>query len=1019
MTRAIRFLFVAASFLLGGSPALTRADDGAAAPSLVFKENGETRALILESMDAHVVIRGLLAETTMTLVFRNPHDRVLEGELLFPVPEGATVSGYGLDVDGTLVEGVVVEKQKARVAFEKEMRRRVDPGLVEWTRGNTFRTRVYPVPPSGTRTIMVRYVGDLLSDEGQGIYVLPLNMQRTVKKFHLKAEVVKGTVKPEVTSGLANFSFAAWEDRFVAEAEQGPFRLDQDLRIALPQLPPRLVSVEEDGDRGAVFIVHDTPAVTAPPAPPAAPRRIGLFWDASLSRAQADRARELALLPHLVDRWGSVVVDVVVFRDRPMPAQAFVVTDGDSEALEAFLRDQADDGGTALGSLSFPREVPGNLRRNGQADAYDLHLLISDGFGNLSRDLPEGAPVPLYTVASMGNADHLWLGHLARASGGEHLNLSRRTPAEAAAAVGAHRFAFLGAEYDDGAIADVFPRGWHPVNGRFQLAGRLLADEATLVLRFGYRGGPEHRVRLDLRRGEASETGLVPRFWAQQKVNDLAPFPERNKAALLALGRRYGLVTPGTSLLVLETLEQHLEHDVEPPASRAQMRQAWRARKAVIADKAQEAEKSKLEKVVALWQARVTWWEKDFTDWRRNLEDNKRHGAEERDRRAREAEQRRADQDKSEQSSADEERARAESMAAPSSVGARPMEEAAPPSENGGGESPDAAPQATITIKPWDPRTPYMATLKAAHARGRAYASYLDQRAGYGDSPAYYLDVANWFASIGETALGHRVLTSILDLGLDDPALQRVVAYRLMEQKDWDEAVRIFESVLALRPEEPQSHRDLALALARRGENPANRERDPARAGRDLTRAMDLLHRVVIGKWDRFAEIELIALEELNRLISLRDRLPEAMRAAIRVPDLDKRLRRLLDLDLRIVMSWDADLTDIDIWVFEPSGEKADYSNPLTAIGGSVSRDFTQGYGPEEYALHHLVPGRYRIQANYYGSSQQKLTGSVTVKAVVITNYGRANEKRQELTLRLPEETSVVDVGSVELEAAK
>ena len=62
----------------------------------------------------------------------------LEGELVFPLPEGTTVSGYGLDIDGVVVDGVVVTKEKARVAFEAETRRRVDPGTpplgCEWKR---------------------------------------------------------------------------------------------------------------------------------------------------------------------------------------------------------------------------------------------------------------------------------------------------------------------------------------------------------------------------------------------------------------------------------------------------------------------------------------------------------------------------------------------------------------------------------------------------------------------------------------------------------------------------------------------------------------------------------------------------------------------------------------------------------------------------------------------------------------------------------------------------------------------
>lgn len=48
-----------------------------------------------------------------------------------------------------MVDGVPVPRQKARVAFEEEVRKQVDPGLVEWSGGNMFKTRVYPIPMGG------------------------------------------------------------------------------------------------------------------------------------------------------------------------------------------------------------------------------------------------------------------------------------------------------------------------------------------------------------------------------------------------------------------------------------------------------------------------------------------------------------------------------------------------------------------------------------------------------------------------------------------------------------------------------------------------------------------------------------------------------------------------------------------------------------------------------------------------------------------------------------------------------
>lgn len=43
------------------------------------------------------------------MTFQNPTDKVMEGELVFPLPDGGIISGYGLDVDGVLVPGGMTE----------------------------------------------------------------------------------------------------------------------------------------------------------------------------------------------------------------------------------------------------------------------------------------------------------------------------------------------------------------------------------------------------------------------------------------------------------------------------------------------------------------------------------------------------------------------------------------------------------------------------------------------------------------------------------------------------------------------------------------------------------------------------------------------------------------------------------------------------------------------------------------------------------------------------------------------
>ena len=134
--------------------------------ALLVKQGKNYEEMRLTKLDVDVRIHGFLAETTSTMTFANPHDRVLEGDMYFPLPEGATVNGYALDIDGQMVDGVAVEKARARAIFEKIVRQGIDPGLMEWTRGNTFKTRIFPIPAKGTRSIRIRYISEIQGGGG-------------------------------------------------------------------------------------------------------------------------------------------------------------------------------------------------------------------------------------------------------------------------------------------------------------------------------------------------------------------------------------------------------------------------------------------------------------------------------------------------------------------------------------------------------------------------------------------------------------------------------------------------------------------------------------------------------------------------------------------------------------------------------------------------------------------------------------------------------------------------------------
>lgn len=988
-------------------------------PALMVQVDEKSQPLGLSAVETEVRIFGYVAETTTKMTFFNPMDRVMEGDLYFPLPEGATISGYALDIEGKMVDGVAVEKQKGRQVFEEIVRRGVDPGLIEWTKGNNFKTRVFPIPARGTRTIRVEYVTELIGGREDPTYYLPLNFKEKLREFSLRVEVVKPAAEPKIEKGgLANFTFQRWRDSFVAETKLRDVVLTEDLIVALPEVEKQHVLVEKGADGQFYFAVHDFPDVpeeeqTAPP-----PKHIVIYWDASGSRAASDHEREIGLLEAYLRSLGrpasgrnpSVHVDLVLLRNAQSKPKHFVFPANKPDKLIAQLKKVEYDGGTQIGAMTPERGLP----------APDFYMLFTDGISNFGVEQPKGLDAPVYVFSADATADHAFLRQLAMATGGRYFNLKRMSDASVVPAIGRSAYCFLSAEADGGRVKELYPELPQPIAGRFTLVGKLAGKEATVSLKYGYPGKAGEKQRsFTISREDAAEGSLLRRLWAQTKLAELLVAQKRNEKKIVRLGKEHGLVTPFTSLIVLDSLEQYLEHEIAPPESLPEMRDEYMRQIDTLEFQKRKQKADKLEAVVEMWKARVEWWDTEFKypkDFKYQEPPARRD----------DVRSNRLSAPARPMMEVEDADPFAPAPAAPAPTPPAPAEEPEawqsegapvelPPFESnlsltvrqGRDEAGASGRQPGIVIKPWDPKTPYMTELKAA-TKEKAFGVYMKNRAEYGTSPAFFLDCAGYFAEQGDPQLALQVLSNVAELELENAALLRVLAHRLDQMGHLDLAVMTFEAVLQLRPEEPQSYRDLALVLARRAkENSASEAQAAIR--NDYARAIELLNEVVLGEWDeRFAEIEVIALMELNAI------LPRAKAAGVKKVPVDERLIKLLDVDVRIVMTWHADATDIDLWVIEPSGEKAFYSHSRTTIGGLVSEDFTGGYGPEEYVLRRAMTGTYQIMANYYGSQATRLLGSVTVQVDVFTDFGRQSENRKSITVELKEKEETVTIGQIE-----
>jgi len=221
------------------------------------------------------------------------------------------------------------------------------------------------------------------------------------------------------------------------------------------------------------------------------------------------------------------------------------------------------------------------------------------------------------------------------------------------------------------------------------------------------------------------------------------------------------------------------------------------------------------------------------------------------------------------------------------------------------------------------------------------------------------------------------VLSNISEVQVENVGAIRVLAEKLRQWQQWDFALTQFALAQSLRTEEPQGYRDFALSLARA----------PAESGGDIKRALEMLWYVASHNWDsRFNSIQLTSLHEFNDLLTRANRLQR--------PDLEKlgvpaALLGPVPVGLRVVMGWNANDVDIDLWVLDPAGEWAYYSQPQTSTGGQMSDDFTEGYGPETFTIVRPLPGTYTVYAHYFANHEQKLAAPITVYLEFQTPFGQ------------------------------
>lgn len=140
---------------------------------LVKSDDPETDQLALLFTAAEVDIAGVIADVTVTQVYKNEGTRPIEAIYVFPGSTRSAVYGMTMTVGERTIVAQIQEKQQARKKYETAKREGKTASLLEQHRPNVFQMNVANILPGDKIQVTLRYTELLVPTDGVYEFVYP------------------------------------------------------------------------------------------------------------------------------------------------------------------------------------------------------------------------------------------------------------------------------------------------------------------------------------------------------------------------------------------------------------------------------------------------------------------------------------------------------------------------------------------------------------------------------------------------------------------------------------------------------------------------------------------------------------------------------------------------------------------------------------------------------------------------------------------------------------------------------
>lgn len=588
MTRLLpRFLLLLSGAVLSGAAAaqglLIGPDNNGGTATTTTRPHTRRPGVHIVSTKIHADIVDAVATTTIDQTIRNTTTRIQEGTWFLPLPAGAVADGFTMTVDGKEISGEVLDAGRARSIYESIVRRRRDPGLLEYAGEGMLRARIFPIPANGDIGVTVRLRQVLQPTGGMYEWSFPLKVAKlgdaASGPVGLDVRISSQTPLGSVVTPHAGAAIKRKGQNKATVSLEGTKGELEDLRVlyglSKQEFGLHLLPYRMQGDAGYFTMLLSPPRTLSEAKVPA--RMVQMVVDTSGSM-KGDKIRQAKASLHTflrslrpIDQFQIVTfastVDTFFEAPRKATRENIEAAIKRVETLEAM-------GGTNIGDAL--REALDAASPKGDSVLLTQIVFITDGQPTVGMtkpneilELTRQADKSRTRIFALGVGDQIdvrLLDDLVEQHHGARDFVGNKEKIEA-------KVDALCQKISRPALSDVVVKcegldafHVHPAKTQdlfcgemMQVVGRYRDHGTRTVVVTGTQNGEKRTYEFTVNFPKAAaKNSFVQTLWARQHVADLLDNIRRNgqKRELIQevrqLATRYGIVTPYTSQLIVE-----------------------------------------------------------------------------------------------------------------------------------------------------------------------------------------------------------------------------------------------------------------------------------------------------------------------------------------------------------------------------------------------------------------------------------------------------------------------------------